>query len=342
MTVKHIIPNKNEFGGIQQFALSIISTQGQSSVEVIDWKVSKNIFIRFTQIAQAFVKYVHYGNKSDINTIEHHWCVDSAVGMKRRSKTIITCHGNEILKSYKTIYRYPLIKQALRRCSLIHANSNFTKNYLIHEYGVSAEKILVINPPVDINSIKYHKKTKRVYKVPTIGSLTRLVKRKNISTLIDALNILNRKGIDFHYVLAGDGPERQNILKKIKSSGIPYSYIGKIDDDTKYNSFYPSLDIFALAPLYLPADVEGFGMVFLEANAAGTPVIAAKTGGISDAVKPGYSGYYADPHNASNIAEQIELLLLKSQDIRPDSRKWAINFSSAVIGESFKKMYERL
>jgi len=77
----------------------------------------------------------------------------------------------------------------------------------------------------------------------------------------------------------------------------------ELSEEKKINEFYPFIDVFVLSPFELPNDVEGFGIVYLEANAYGIPVVASKTGGVPDTIKENVSGVFADPTNPEDIAE---------------------------------------
>ena len=68
-----------------------------------------------------------------------------------------------------------------------------------------------------------------------------------------------------------------------------------------------------MSPLNLRNSVEGFGIVYLEANSYGIPVVASKTGGVSDAVKQNVSGIFAEPTSPEDITKKI-LYILKNRD----------------------------
>jgi phosphatidylinositol alpha-1,6-mannosyltransferase len=81
--------------------------------------------------------------------------------------------------------------------------------------------------------------------------------------------------------------------------------------DEELAQFYRSSSVFLMPSRLLPdqADVEGFGIVFLEAGAAGLPVIAGRSGGISDAVIDGVTGYLTDPEDIASLTAKVSALL---------------------------------
>ena len=108
------------------------------------------------------------------------------------------------------------------------------------------------------------------------------------------------------------------------------------------HEFHPSLDEFTLPPLDLGVDVEGFGIVFIEANAAGVPVVAARTGGVSDAVQEGISGVFADPMDPDSIAEAIKSVALAGDEMRVSARQWSEKFSVTQVGLNLSAVYRKV
>ena len=79
-------------------------------------------------------------------------------------------------------------------------------------------------------------------------------------------------------------------------------FVGQVDHD-RLSLYYSAADLFVMPAREDPPDVEGFGLVFLEANACGTPVIGARTGGIPDAVQDGETGLLVPPSAPDRLAE---------------------------------------
>jgi glycosyltransferase involved in cell wall biosynthesis len=73
-------------------------------------------------------------------------------------------------------------------------------------------------------------------------------------------------------------------------------------------------------------DFEGFGIAILEANYLGLPAIGSKNSGIADAISNGYSGILVDPHNPTEIAEAIMIIMSDYSTYSKQARKHASNF----------------
>lgn len=111
----------------------------------------------------------------------------------------------------------------------------------------------------------------------TVG---RLVERKNLKTMLDAVGYLDRQGVDVEYTIAGDGPMRDDLADYATSQCIQdkVTFAGYVDED-ELPALYGEHDIFAL-----PSHHEAFGIVVLEALACGLPCMVSDTGGHSDIV----------------------------------------------------------
>jgi glycosyltransferase involved in cell wall biosynthesis len=353
MKLLYVVPMLYEEGGIQQFAKNEqMSLRRSYNINLSDWYSPTRlrdelVYRRIPKsLARKLFENRHKGDFNHSQSLDklmsydlvHYWIVDASMAFPDKPG-IISCHGIEILTSYVRHHRKRKFIEALNHAKAIHACSSFTKKYLSTNYAINPNKITVINPSIDLELFKFNE-------TPTnkkfhIGTLARFVKRKNIPNIIKALEILqNRFGDNFIYYLAGDGPERRHILHALKRSAIHYKYFGKISEADKINNFYSSLDLFVLPPLQTATDIEGFGIVFLEANASGVPVVAADTGGVSDAVSPGISGEFADPTDPEDIAEKIHHILISTKDYRTSARQWAGNFSQENTVKRFQKLYD--
>jgi len=184
-----------------------------------------------------------------------------------------------------------------------------------------AEKIIVINPGIDDTSFnrlenttlllqeKYQTKDKI-----TLLSLGRLVKRKGVDMVIRALATLDEPTKNkISYIVAGAGEADYYLKSLAVSEGVPVIFTGEVSDLEKW-SFLDLCDIFVMPAREVDGDFEGFGIVYLEANLYGKPVIAGRSGGVSDAVINQKTGLLVNPESISEIAAAIKYLVDNPQD----------------------------
>ena len=350
MKVIYTVPDLYTEGGIQEFAKSIYSElKDEFDMEIFDFKNTLNFFTkiflrRFPVISVSSYLYTRYfsnnlrkGYNFKEKNLIHCWNLEEAMPFLDR-KYIVSCHGMEILKNNLKGHLRDLYPKVLSNALLVHSNSNYTKEYLVKEFGVPEKKIVIIHPPIG-----FFKPLKIKHEKIIIGTLSRLVERKNIPNIIKSLNILREKeNIDFIYYLAGDGTEKEKILKDLSRAKFEWKYFGLISEEKKMTEFYPSIDIFVMPPLDLHNSVEGFGIVYLEANSYGIPVVASKTGGVPEAVKENISGVFANPANPEDIEKKIIYLIKNKDKFYNSSINWVKNFNKRRISEKFAEVYYRI
>jgi glycosyltransferase involved in cell wall biosynthesis len=349
MKIVYMVPDVDKKGGIQEFAKAVYARLPMEK-EIVNWEdfltLPEKVLLRFlpSSIASKYydISVVGKFNKK-YETISgypfiHFWHPECAMAYLSNDY-VVSCHGMEILPSNMKEWRKKRYTRVFEKAKLIHTNSEFTKTLLLNEFkSIDEHKIRVINPPVDQQETEKVKKSK-----PIIGTLTRFNKRKNVPNVIRGLTILrNKYHVDFEYYIAGDGKEKQRIMDELKTVQFSWKYFGEISDEQKNNEFYPFLDVFVMPPLQLADDIEGFGIVYLEANSYGIPVVASNTGGIGDAVREGVSGVFADPTNPEDIAEKIFYVLENKSKFIESTKEWARRFEPNKIASKFTEMYREV
>ncbi|MDZ7730946.1 MAG: glycosyltransferase family 4 protein [Natrialbaceae archaeon] len=140
-----------------------------------------------------------------------------------------------------------------------------------------------------------------------VFTISRLVKRKNVETIIDAWQLLPQYIRQKHgLIIAGEGDQRP--LLEIKSSNDDtIQVLGRVSNEMK-EMLLRDAAVFSLVPVQDGFDVEGFGIVYLEAQASGTPVVGSSTGGVPEAV--GDAGILVDsPRDSEAVATALKELL---------------------------------
>lgn len=207
-----------------------------------------------------------------------------------------------------------------RDADFVIAISEFTRG-LLAESGVDVTKIHVVHPGVSARYLEPEDARQAVRASLglgsefVIGTTARLVRRKGHELVLQALAKLSGAGAACRYLVVGDGPERERLGRLATSLGIAdlAIFLGHVDGDD-LPGLYDAMDLFVLPtqPTGDPYDVEGFGIVFLEAAARGVPSVASPIGGVPDAVINGETGLLVPPVPDA-IAEAIATLMNDTQ-----------------------------
>jgi phosphatidyl-myo-inositol dimannoside synthase len=146
---------------------------------------------------------------------------------------------------------------------------------------------------------------------PLVVSVSRLVPRKGMDVLIDASVSLARRFPDITVAIAGRGRDAERLAGRIAESGAPTRLLGEVSDED-LPRLVGAADVFAMLcrNRWLGLEQEGFGIVFLEAAAAGVPQVAGASGGAAEAVVDGLTGVLVRrPTEAGDVARAIGDLL---------------------------------
>jgi phosphatidylinositol alpha-1,6-mannosyltransferase len=146
---------------------------------------------------------------------------------------------------------------------------------------------------------------------PLVVSISRLVPRKGMDVLIEAANRLAPSFPDLTVAIAGDGRDMPRLTEQAASSVASVRLLGRVSDEDRA-ALLGSADVFVMAcrNRWLGLEQEGFGIVFLEAAAAGVPQVAGRSGGAAEAVVDGVTGLVVDkPGDPGCVAEALRTLL---------------------------------
>jgi phosphatidylinositol alpha-1,6-mannosyltransferase len=235
---------------------------------------------------------------------------------------VVYAHGNEILDAIR-VKNWPKPLLALQRADRVLAVSQFTAS-LVQKAGVPADRMEIVYPGCDVDRFrpltpgmelrqKFLGSRYRDRVVLTVGNL---VTRKGHDMVVRALPRLLETIPDVTYLIIGDGPYRPQLEALTAAMGVGdrVIFLGKVSDRD-----LP--DIYALSDVFVmpsrdqseQCDVEGFGVVFLEASSCGKPVIGGRSGGIPEAVADGVTGLLVDPYDPEDIASALSRLLMDSE-----------------------------
>jgi phosphatidylinositol alpha-1,6-mannosyltransferase len=148
----------------------------------------------------------------------------------------------------------------------------------------------------------------------------RLVLRKGHEWFIN--EVLPKIESNVDYVILGDGPEMKNIVKAavLSEKSESVHIVGRKPDHILHAAYHAA-DLFIMPNIRVAGDMEGFGIVMLEANIAGTPVVASNLEGIRDVISDGINGFKIEPGDAVGFANRIDSLLQSNRDELNDSSK---------------------
>lgn len=272
-----------------------------------DNKVSIDfIFAQLPKIVRPLFKRFKIGriiNSQDIIICDS-WKSIASIPRNIPNKIIVLAHGQEYLNKNKK-YR---INHALSRADVLIANSNFTLSLVDQVIELPKLEKYIIPPtysmPIHIPVFK-----KKINKHVRLLSLARIEARKGLSQVLEVLVSLKKKNQihDFHWDIAGEGPDLINMKKLSHFYGIEknITFHGWVDEKRKHSLFKKS-DLFIMPSYHHESSIEGFGIVFAEAASYAVPSVAGINGGMCEVVKDKYSGWIVDPLNEQGLKKILK------------------------------------
>lgn len=233
---------------------------------------------------------------------------------------IVYIHGTE-LNTYSDNWRINILyKYIMRNAKLVVSNSNYTKALAI-EKGAVRKNIIVRNLGANINDFfpidsrdKICEQFKIDKKSTILLTISHLVERKGHLLILEAMKNLILKNYSLHYLIIGQGEFGKNIQREIQKLDLnDYVTLVGFTPSNSLNYFMNACDIYVMPNRQVGPDFEGFGIAFLEANACKKPVIGGRSGGVSDAILDGETGFLVDPYNISEITKKIESLIVDAE-----------------------------
>jgi phosphatidylinositol alpha-1,6-mannosyltransferase len=270
-----------------------------------------------------FLKLLKTPDIKIVACCQSHHALLLAAWLLRKIKHIPFCvfiYGNDILipqnKRSRDFHNY-LLKSA----NMVVAISKKTKNLAL-EIGVEPEKLHLLPPCIEPgkfiqkqissqNLSNLNQQNKSI--MLTVG---RLVERKGQDMVLRALPTVLKSIPDLHYVIVGTGDDEDRLKLLVDNLYLSdvVTFAGYVPDE-KLPAYYDACKLFIMVSREITerGDLEGFGIVYLEANLMGKPVIAGASGGVGDAVVDGETGLLVDPNNIDDIADAI-IYLLKDEE----------------------------
>lgn len=264
----------------------------------------------FLFMAALFANTLYIAVRKNVVAINAHWIIPqgfAAIIVKQLTgkRVVIQVHGGDIFNLHgKWLTKAKAF--TLRQADAVVVNSSATLKacQAVH----NRPDYVIIPMGVDLERFKPAEKSKALVKRYRLNAFTilfvgRLSEEKGVIYLLEALKRLREAGVTFKALIAGDGPEKGELIRFVEQNEL-----------TEYVIFVGWVNPGSIAEYYSVADVfvgpsiissrgwqEALGTVFLEALACGVPIIATDTGGIADAVEDGKTGRLVPEKSAKAI-----------------------------------------
>ncbi|MBU1349118.1 glycosyltransferase family 4 protein [Patescibacteria group bacterium] len=246
-----------------------------------------------------------------IMLVSHVFPVGTAAWISRMlggPEYIVIYHGLDVRLARGRWKRW-LLRRVSRCAWSCIANSESTKLDLVAI--VPGLRVTVLTPGVEDVTYPTREAARRSLGIghneKVVVTVSRLIPRKGVDFSISAMADIQQE-IEVQYVIIGDGSYREHLQSLAETSRARIRWIPHADDD-HVRMWLAASDVFLLPTRDEGIDVEGFGIVYLEAALAGIPAIAGRSGGAVEAVRHERTGLLVHPEQLDEIVEALTLLL---------------------------------
>ena len=267
-------------------------------------------------LTSQFFHMILLARKYKVSLIHAHWIIPQGLLavlarqlrlIPKNIRILCTSHGGDLF-SLQSGFLQTLKRFTFRHSDHVTVVSRAMRDYLI-TMDCGVENISVQSMGVDLT--RQFVPDTNAAKTRDIIYVGRLVEKKGVSTLLDAIKLLEKDYPALKVILVGDGPERSSLVQQCRQLGIDkqVEFTGPIAND-RVPEFYQSAKI-AVVPSIVAADgdQEGLGLVAVEALGCGCATIVSDLPALSDVVTPGENGLVFTAGNAAELKNCITSLL---------------------------------
>lgn len=318
--------------------MTITKDLSELDVQVMGSKGKSNKALRYMQLFHN-----HFRNRSKIDyslCLTWKYAIVPHIIKKFFNKPFgVMMHGSDILpidnaRGLKASILNKLRRQILSNADHLFANSNYTRE--LFEKNFNGLNAIVIHPPISYTEPMPRDNDTFNHVLFSIG---RTETRKGFQDCIEAVAIIKDSFPNIEYRIAGTGPYLDELKKIVTEKHLEtwVKFLGRISEEEKIRQ-YQEADIVMMPSRTESSSVEGFGIVFVEANMYGCPALGSDSGGIADAIIDGKTGWIV-PEGQSDLISEYVLRYYKA-DIgiyRKDLYEWGLEHSYRNIATLYLK-----
>jgi phosphatidyl-myo-inositol dimannoside synthase len=256
--------------------------------------------------------------------------------LKKRYRLPYVCyvHGEDVESAFQSREHRWMVRRVFAGAEFIIANSKNSAALLRERWKLADDKIRIAHPGADTSRFVPAEASDAVREalgwkdrtvVLTVG---RLQTRKGQDQMIRALPRIRLSVPNILYSIVGDGDDRARLKDLVQETDTTnlVQFRGEPADEELVRC-YQQCDLFVLPNRQVGRDIEGFGMVLVEAQACGKPVIAGASGGTAETMQVGLTGRIVDCADVENLATAVTVLLADTAErsrMALAARRWAV------------------
>lgn len=323
--VRHVSPDKVQVIGVAAADYELFDREQSFEILRLGVPTKPHLFQKQLKIFAPFFGLALARQKEVAFIVcgqAHHSLMVPAWIVSRIKKTPfgMFAYGLDLLHPQVRVYKR-VFNFLLQQVDVLFVDSSAARQIAL-DLGIAPSKIQVIYPSADLDELVSELSGADVRRqlglvnkrcVLTVG---RVIERKGHDVVIRALPEILTAVPDVHYMIVGSGPNKKYLQQLVSELDLDeyVSFLGYVPQ-TELGAYFSACDVFAMISREIPekGDIEGFGIVYLQANLMGKPVVAGRSGGVPEAVLHEKTGLLVDPLDVGGVAEAVVRLLLDDE-----------------------------
>lgn len=283
----------------------------------------KSVRLVLKLIKKHDIKEIHCGR------VIHEGVIAWLVSKFTNVKVVCYVHGEDVEVAAISREHSLLVKRVCHKSHTLICNSENSKRIVQTLNFAKPEKCVVLHPGFDAQQFCPSPPNAQVrssfgwedkFAVITVG---RLQRRKGQDYFLQAMPELLKRFPDLHYTVIGRGELKEELNKQIDALGLTENARVITDaDDDKMTAMYQQCDLFVLPNRTIGGDIEGFGMVLLEAQACGKYVVAGNSGGTRETMSVGETGFVIDCNSPEEIVDGFSMVMHQLPKLSASARSF--------------------
>lgn len=308
--------------------------------------------IRILQVPFLFLGLYRAVKKriKNYDCVHAHWIIPQGIVQSfLKAPYLLTGHGGDVTSLNIGIIKW-LKKRAVRKAERITVVSSALKRELLELFGDEEqqrieEKVAILPMGCCLDKFNTREdKTKNAEngEKKTVLFVGRLAEKKGVAYLISAMEKVEAK-----LVIVGDGPLRSDLMQQTEELKLQdkVTFLGAKSHE-ELPAIYASADMLVVPSVTAKdKDKEGFGLVILEAMAAGVPIVASDSGGITEIIRDEYNGLLVKERDSEGLAKGINRLLEDAElreYLTKNMRETAERYDYRVVGKQYAELIKEI
>jgi phosphatidylinositol alpha-1,6-mannosyltransferase len=291
-------------------------------------------FSRYRQVARQVVQRIQHEDIVAVHCgalLPDAW-IGRQIAGKRGIPLLVYLHGEELVYTDTSRQLDWMARRILNDAEAVVVNSSNSRQIALDHWKLPSRKVHVVHPGVDTTQFVPAARDLVVRSKlgwddrPVLLTVGRVQRRKGHDSLIRALPMIRERFPNILYAIVGDGEELSSLHALIDELGVrqQVKFHRELADQRLVECFQ-QCDLFILPNRRIGGDIEGFGMVLLEAQACGRPVLAGDSGGTAETINAPHTGWTLDCTDVTTLSTAVSDLIgdeNRRKEMGTAAREW--------------------